>query len=331
MPTFSGRKVAVGIGLEDPNDKGKAVAPTYGAPHLDISFKDSPTSKMNESALGTIIKNNGKTDVLVEGDGSISTKLWVKGLYYWLALAFGQKPTTTGIQGDTNAKEHLFTLRDDNNHISATMTIKEPNLSAQFAYAMADSVTFTWTPDDFPKVEVAFKSHKSKEISGGNVTYTIDDTEFLPKHAMFKIADDLAGLDAAPEAKDIKSLTLTITKNLQPQQTMDSKDTYGEILNGEFEVSVSIEKLYRDKTYRAMSYNDERKALRLSFVDDKNKAGTKTNTSLTFDIAVAAFSGYEPSYGVSDIATEKIDAVMLLNTADFSKSITAKLVNKYTY
>jgi hypothetical protein len=331
MPTFSGRKVAVGIGLEDPNDKGKAVAPTYGAPHLDISFKDSPTSKMNESALGTIIKNNGKTDVLVEGDGSISTKLWVKGLYYWLALAFGQKPTTTGVQADATAKEHLFTLRDDNNHISATMTIKEPNLSAQFAYAMADSVTFTWTPDDFPKVEVAFKSHKSKEISGGNVTYTIDDTEFLPKHAMFKIADDLAGLDAAPEAKDIKSLTLTITKNLQPQQTMDSKDTYGEILNGEFEVSVSIEKLYRDKTYRAMSYNDERKALRLSFVDDKNKAGTKTNTSLTFDIAVAAFSGYEPSYGVSDIATEKIDAVMLLNTADFNKSITAKLVNKYTY
>ena len=104
MATFSGRKVAVGIGLEDPNTKGTAVAPTYGAPHLDISFKDSPTSKMNESALGTIIKNNGKTDVLVEGDGSISTKLWVKGLYYWLALAFGQKPTTTAIQGDTTAK-----------------------------------------------------------------------------------------------------------------------------------------------------------------------------------------------------------------------------------
>jgi len=330
MATFSGRKVAVGIGLEDPNAKGAAVAPTYGAPHLDISFKDSPTSKMNESALGTIIKNNGKTDVLVEGDGSISTKLWVKGLYYWLALAFGQKPTTTAVQGDTTAKEHTFTLRDDNNHISATMAIKEPNLSARFAYAMADTVTFTWTPDDFPKVEVAFKSHKSVTASD-NITYTIDDTEFLPKHASFKIADNLAGLDAAPEAKDIKSLTLTISKNLQPQQTMDSKDTYGEILNGEFEVSVSIEKLYRDSTYRAMSYNDERKALRLSFVDDKSKAGSKTNTSLTFDIAVAAFSGYEPSYGVSDIATEKIDAVMLLNTADFSKSFTAKLVNKYTY
>ncbi len=328
MPTFSGRKVAVGIGLEE--TKGTPVAPTYFAPHLDISFKDVTTNKMNESALGTIIKNNSRTNTLIEGDGSISTKLWAKGLYYWLALAFGQKPTTTGVVGDTTAKSHEFKLRDDNNHISATVSVKEPNLSARFPYAMADSVTFTWTPDDFPKVEIAFKSWKSKE-EANTVAYTIDDTEFLPKHCSFFIADNLAGLDSAPEAKNIKSLSLTFTKNLDPQQTIDSKDSYGEILNGDFELTASIEKLYTDKTYRSMDIDDARKALRIRFVDDKNKAGTKTNTSLTFDIAVAAFSGYEPSYGISDTATEKIDATMLLNMADFQKSVVATLVNKYTY
>lgn len=328
MPTFSGRKVAVGIGLEATN--GTAVAPTYWAPHLDISFKDVTTGKMNESALGTIIKNNGKTNVLVEGDGSISTKLWVKGLYYWLALAFGQKATTQNVTGDTTAKEHSFKLRDDNHHLSSTVTIKEPNLDARFPNAMPDSATFTWTPDDFPKVELAMKSAKSSTASS-TAAYTLDDTEFLPKHAMFKIADNLAGLDSAAAAKDIKSITLTITKNLQPQQTMDSKDSYAEILNGEFEVTVSIEKLYRDTTYRAMDYQDQRKALRLQFVDENNKAGTKTDTSLTFDIAVAAFSGYEPSYGVSDVATEKIEATMLLNVSNFQDSFVAKLVNKYTY
>lgn len=328
MPTFSGRKVAVGIGLED--TKGTPVAPTYFAPHLDISFKDVTTNKMNESALGTIIKNNGRTNTLIEGDGTISTKLWVKGLYYWLSLALGQKPTTEAVVGDTTAKKHVFKMRDDNNHISSTVSIKEPNLSARFPYAMADSVTFSWTPDDFPKVEIAMKSQKSREVEN-TVAYVVDDTEFLPKHASFYLADDLTGLDSAAEAKNIKSFTLTITKNLQPQQTVDSKDSYGEILNGDFEVTLSIEKLYSDTTYRALDIDDARKAIRIKFSDDKNKAGTKTPTSLQFDIANAAFSGYEPSYGVSDIATEKIEATMLLNMAKFEDSFIATLVNKYTY
>ena len=82
-------------------------------------------------------------------------------------------------------------------------------------------------------------------------------------------------------------------------------------------------------------WNDEGKAHSRIYDDEnvarKAKKWLMENRAQNIDIAVAAFSGYEPSYGVSDIATEKIDAVMLLNTADFSKSFTAKLVNKYTY
>lgn len=331
MAKFSGRKVAVGIGLEA--TKGTPVAPEYWYPHLDLSIKDADTALYNESALGTIIKNNDKVTTLVAGDGSVSGKMFIKGIYYFLSLVFGKKPATTPVTGDTNAKSHKFTLQDDNQHLSATLAIKEPNLDVRFPYALPESFTITWSPDSYPKIEFPIKSRRS--VTATNTVAYVVDKEFLPKHAQLRIADNLAGLTAAPALTDIKSFTLTFTKTLSPQQTMPTgtanEVTYSEILNTDFEVSGSFEKLYNDTTYRGYVLNDAVKAMRFTLSDPQNMAGNTTPTSLTIDISRAAFGSREPSYGLSDISTETINFAMLLDVEDFSKSVTATLVNKYTY
>lgn len=330
MARFSGRRVSVGIALEDPEAKGTAVAPEYWYPHLDVSVKDTPTALFNESAYGHIIKNNEKINTLIEGDGTLSGKMYIKGIYYWLALVFGQHATTTeDVGSDVGANEHKFALLNNNEHISATLALKEPNLDVRFPYAMPESFTINWAPDQFPTIEIPFKSRKSESVSN-EVAYVVD-TEFLPKHASLKIADTLANLGSAQALKTIKSFSLTFTKTLSPQQTMDSGDTYGEILNTDFEVTGTIEKLYTDTTYRGYALNDTIRAMRFSLVDTANKAGTSTPTSLTFDLSRVAFESHEPAYGLSDISTETINFAMLLDTSDHSKSVSATLVNKYTY
>lgn len=327
MSKFSGRRVSVGIGLE--TVRGTEVAPTYWYPHLDVNIKDTPTALYNESAHGSIIKNNDKTNTLIEGDGTLNGKLYIKGIYYWLSLVFGQLPAASTVVGDTDAHQYDFSLLNSNEHLSATLALKDPNLSLRFPYAMPESFTITWAPDAYPMIEFPIKSKKSTETA--NTVAYIVDKEFLPKHAALFIADDLAGLDEATALTTIKSFSLTFTKALSPVQTMDSGDTYGDIFNTDFEVTGSIEKLYNDTTYRALDLDDAVKSLRFMLSDSANLAGTTTPTSLGFDISRASFSGYEPSYGLSDISTEKLDFAMLLDTSNFAQSVTAKLINKYTY
>jgi hypothetical protein len=326
MARFAGRRVAVGIGIED--EAGTPQTPDYWYPHLDVSLKDTPSPLYNESAHGTIVKNNEKINTLIEGDGSISGKMYAKGLYYFLALVFGQLPDATDIED--GAWQYDFALQDDNEHLSATLAVKDPNLDLDFPFGMIESFTITWAPDDYPKIEMAIKSAKSQ--SGSNTPAYIVDSEFLPKMAALYIDDALGDLDTADALTTIKSFSLTFTKTLSPQQTMDSGDTYGEINNTDFEVTGTIEKLYSDTTYRGLDLNDTVKAMRFALIDSNNLAGsTPTPTSLTFDFSQVAFDSHEPARGLSDISTETLNFSMLLDKSDFEDTIKAILINKYTY
>jgi hypothetical protein len=328
MAKFSGRRVAVGIGLEV--TPGTPVAPVYWYPQMDIDYKDVDTPIRDESSRSTIIKNSGKDTVLIEGDGSISGNIYITGIYYWLALVFGQEATTTeDVGGDTGANSHLFELLNTNEHLTGTLAVKDPVQSMRFPHAMPESFTITWAPGEYPKIEIPIKSIKSATTA--NTIALVEELKFLPKHASLKIADALAGLTAASALTDIKSFSITFTKTLSPHQTMDSGNTHSRIFNTDYEVSGSIEKLYSDTTYKGYALNDTVKAMRFAFIDTVNKAGTTTPTSLTFDISAVSFDTEEPSYGQSDISTETLNFNMNLDQADNDASVTATLVNDQDY
>lgn len=327
MASFSGRRVNVGVGLE--STRGTSVTPVYFYPTLEAKLLDKTSSVMNESSYGTIIKDNEKTTTLVEGEASISGKAYTKGLYYFLALVFGQPPVSVDVSGDTDAKEHTFTLLNNNEHTSATLVLDEPNKTVNYSLAMLESLSINWTPNEYTKIEMSFKSKKSEDTTT-SVAYLSDEHEFLPRHATLKLANDLAGLDSAPVLNDAKSVKITFNKKLSTNQGMGS-NTYDSIYNTDFEATVSIEKPYSDRTYETMSLNDTVKSLRFELTDNTSLAGSTTPTSLKIDMSRVAVKGHEPKYGKSDISMESIEGVMLLDKTDFNQTIKATLVNKYTY
>ena len=331
MSTFTGRQVQVGMTIEAVRGTAESDA-DYTYPQMNYTIKDSEaTIAYREDAHGTNIKNSGKDTLLVEGDGTLGGNIYAKGIVYFLALAFGQLPDTTDTVGDTAAKNHAFTLLDTNEHASATIFVNEPNIGdMKFAGAMPDSFTINWTAGQYPTIEIPIKSRSS--VSSTHTLTVVDESMFLPDIASLKIAANLAGLAAASVAQDIKSFSLTFTKNLAPQQTMSSGKTYQEIFNGDFEVTGTITKLYRDTTYRAKALNDTVNALEFAFSDSVNKAGTTTPTSLKFTIAEAAFEGHDPAYGLSDISEETINFTMIRRpVSSKTTAITAEVVNKFTY
>lgn len=327
MARFSGRRVTVGLKKEAVRGTAETSG-FYGYPFLTADFVDKTDKKLNESVYGNIAKNNDEITTLHRGEGALTGKLWEKGIGYLLTWLAGASPVSTPVSGDVTAISHVFTPvlsgTNANIHQSFTVAMVDPNQNIASPLSMLDSFKLTWVKDDFAKVEIATQSKVS--VSGSNTITFAAENEFLPKHALIKLATNLAGLTGATESGDITAFTLEFKKNLKAVQTSKSKDQVDEIHNVEFEVSGSIEKYYVDTTFKNYDQNDTKMALRFALTDSANLAGTTTPTSLTIDLAKVSFKNWKPGYGTGEIATESLDIEGLFSVADAALFV-ATLVN----
>src|SRR3954454_19055398 len=100
MAAESGRKIAIGIGLEA--TRGTAVAPAIWTPHDDTDFRQRADSENIESGLGVLDRFSGIEIVKNYGSGNLSGDVGDRSLPYLLALGFGALPTTSD-NADSNA------------------------------------------------------------------------------------------------------------------------------------------------------------------------------------------------------------------------------------
>jgi len=297
MSQFKGRLVNVGLAPQS-NYTTPVTTPVYTVPWMDLSLKDIIETLQNESANGTIAHFNDSIVSGVHGEGEIQTKLWHKGLYYFLLWIFGQAPTKTS-NGDGSYK-YTFTMANNNQHLAQTVVVNDPNNPCYFPTAVLSEATIAWTPSDFATLTASLISKKSVAGSAFTPAY-VDDAEFKPSHLELKIADSVSGLSGASAATLFTSVSLAVSKNVEGTQT---------------------------SVYRALALDGTKKAISFGFVDPDNKAGTNTNTSLKFILPKVKLSSYEPSFGLGDTATESFEATALFD-ATAGSLITAELVTKY--
>lgn len=148
----------------------------------------------------------------------------------------------------------------------------------------------------------------------------------MPKDFYLKLADDLAGLATAPDVMPT-SFSLEFKKNLN---TDFYKGDVSEIFNMDFEASGSFEQKIQNTKYQDATVAGKSYALEFGLIDDRHKAGTKTPTSLKIRAAKIGISSYDPSYGLSDLATETIN-FEVLNDIKTGKTIEAELINSFDY
>lgn len=327
MPLFKGRAAHLGIALE--RDGKTASAAEYFVPRMESSFKDVIEQIQNESAFGNIAKYNDSVTTGVHGEGDISAKLWHKGLYYYLCLIFGQLPTRT--VNEDGSYKYKFVMANNNEHMKATIFSLDPNLVCKYPSAMLSEASIEWSPTEFAQMAMNFISKRGVKVEAGSITPAyINDAEFKPHQLELKMAETVARLATAPIATQFRSASMTITKNVEGEQTSESGQDYGTLMNGELEASLSFEKLYTDLAYRDMVLNDSKVAVSFGFVDKENKAGTNTDTSLRFTFPKVMMTSYEPSMGLSDTASESFEGTAMLDLEE-GTLVTAELVVKYDY
>lgn len=311
MAEFSGRLATVAIAKQTGDTA--ATQADYFFPWVDLSFRDTLEQIQNESAFGNIAHYNDVITTGVHGEGDITTKLWFKGLYYQLYMIFGQAPTKT--TNSDGSYTYTFTMLNSNTHGKGTIFIGDPNAPVKYPSAMLNEATISWTPSDFATIAMNLMSKRGVSITAPTAAY-VSDHEFRPDGLVLKFADTVDELPEADVATKFTSAELAISKNVSGVQTSDSGQDYGVFTNGDLEATISFEKLYADDVYRDMAYNDVAKAVQFGFVDSVNKAGTSHNTELNFIFPKVMISSYEPTYSLSDTATESFEGSALLDLTE---------------
>ena len=327
MTMFKGRSAHIGLALE--RDGEAATTPEYSVPRTESTVKDTIEQIQNDSAVGNIAHYNDQITVGVHGEGDITTKLWHRGLYYFLVGIFGKLPEK--VENEDGSFTYKFTMANNNNHMGMTIFSKDPNVTCKYPSAMVNEATIEWSPTEFAKLTASLISKRSVKIDESSVipAYS-NDGEFKPHQLELKIADTVEGLKTAQKVTLFRSASLTITKNVEGEQTSDSGLDYGAMMNGDLEASISLEKFYVDEVYRDMVLNDTKKAVSFGFVDSENKAGTAHDTVLRFIFPKVGMTSYETAMGVSETATESFEgtAMLDLNSGDL---VTAEWTTKNDY
>lgn len=320
---FIGRRISFGLAKEVTRGTVVATAAAW-LPQLEGSFQDKLSKITNESAYGVIDKVNGVDIAQQWAEGSINGKVMVNTFGYLLLAAFGGVTSTAGSGPTAGTTSHVFARLNSNLSPSFTIYSKDPSASKAYALCVLKSLVIEVVTGEYVKYTAEWLGKKGV-TSAQTVAYTVADPEFTSKYAAFKLAANNAGLGAATAAAT-KSVKITIDRDVEATYELGSNDP-AEIHNKSFNVTVEVERRYKDSTYKDLAFNNTAQAVQLNLIDtDTIIGGGTANPSLQITLPKVYVTEYERGQGIDDVVTESFS---LQGTFDLASSgqVSATLVN----
>ena len=322
MSKFIGRTADIGFAIETTRGTAEASA-DFWVPKLSMSYDDGVEQAIDESSVGVIEDATGAAVVGKFAEGEIEGNLYDESFGVLLLATFGSVSTTGPTE--TSVYTHSFTVDQSAQHDSLTVFLDDGNQDYKYALAMVQSMELDFSLGQFAKFTTSIRS-KVGTTASLSPSYTAEN-HFLPQHGSLKIASNLAGLDAA-SATDIRSVRLTINKNVEDDRKLGSLDP-ADILNKQMSVEGSIELVFDAETFKTEMLADTAKAVRIRLTNSDVTLGATLNPQLTIDLASVKFMNFQRGYGNNDIATATVDFKAFYSTGD-SSMITAELVNEHS-
>jgi hypothetical protein len=320
MSKYIGRLVNVGFGIEAV--RGTAVSVQRWQPKTDLSFDETPETVQDESSVGVLTASRGTELVRKFAEGDIGGNVEANSVGYLLLAVLGAVSTTETQAGEVYS--HEFTLAQSNAHQSLTIGIDDPVIGDKaFALAMVESFTLTAENGQIATFSVTFKA-KPGESASHTVTYAPDNL-FLSRHSVFKVAENLAGLNAA-SAVCLQSFEVTFTKNLEDHYCLGSL-TPADFVNKQFSVEGSFTAVFDSTTFRDFALAGTQRAARFQFVNSDVTIGTASNPSMTIDMALVGFREFSRSQGNDEMVTQTVEFTANHSLVD-SETVTVTLVNE---
>ncbi len=309
MTYYVGRRGSLGIGKEGAGARGVPVAPTFWIPYNSISFDEKAVIVDSAGAFGQIADSYDSYVVKKFSEGEFEFDLDDKAIGLILAGVAGAVPSSVGPTNFT----HTYTLANTNQHQSLSIVVQDPNQTKNFALCMVDTFTIRVEPEGLAKCTVSFRGAKGRNWTAETTVYTSLGNKFIHDTMAFSVDGSVI---------KVKNVELTISKNVEDFQDLGTA-TPTDILNKQLQVEGSFELGFNDNTYRNYMLDDTQKPVDITFT-------YSTNNSLQITIPICRFANWEPSKGLDDIASEKIEFKGLYDVVSPADVITTLVLKNQT-
>lgn len=311
MTLYIGRKIMAGIAKEAVRGTAEAAAEFWLYP-TNIPHEQKVETVEDNSAQGTMVNAQSTEVVKAWGEGGIEALITSEGIGLIMLCVIGDVNSATK-QGETGVYTHTYELLEEAQHPSMTLFIDQPNGDTIFPMFTPQSLGLTFESGKILDMKLPGMSKKSAD---GSLTPAFtEETKFRPQDVAIKIAADLAGLGAAAVVDNLKSLELTIEKNLESYEALGFVDPV-DFLAKEFSVEGSIVVKYDNNDLQDLVFNTDYKALRITIENADVTIGSASHPSIVIDLAKVAFKEISTARGLGDVVEQTIKFKALYSQDD---------------
>ena len=318
-----GRLFQIGIGKE--TTRGTALSSAgFWIPFSELSLDEKDTKLFDEESYGVIEDSVSATIAKQWAEGTLKAPIGDAHFGLILLCALGQMSTTLH-SGETTVYDHTVTVQQGAQHQSATLFLHDPLSGVDYKHALGVIDTLEIQFDLGKFVTYSAKVRAQKGASATLTPSTTAENRFTHKYLTFKTAANLAGLSAGT-AIAIKSLTLTITKNLEDDDVLGSI-TPNDFLNKQFVIEGKLEATWQNETdFKTNTLAGTPKAIRIQLINTDVTIGTAANPNVTIDLAKATFTEITRPIQINDVVMQSVSFKAHYSSSD-AKMITALITN----
>lgn len=319
MTKYIGRLVNVGLAHE--TVRGTAVAAAHWMPKTAVAFFDRVAKWQSQMNYGTIGDAAQANKIMEWAEGTIETELNDRSFGLILYAMFGTLVTTGPVD---SAYTHTFSLQNDAQHDSLTITLADPDRTDQYALAMLDSLEINITPEEMVMITAAFKARSGRAVAAASPSY-VAFNKFLGRHTVIKLATVVGGL-AAASAISIKSMKININKNVVTNNAVGTVWP-DDINNQKFEITGEFEVDLDDQTYRNLMLDGSYRAMRIQMTNTDALIGATSRPDFKLDLARVHFESWEPNRPNDEIVTQKLSFRALYDVTTATTVNVCTLIN----
>lgn len=322
MPKIIGRRVSVGFAKETVRGTAEAAA-TFYVPMLARSWDDKIEQAIDESNRAVIEDSVDAKIVKKISEGEFEANIGDKTIGLHLLSLFG---AVTSAVKETTAYNHTYAVAQTAQHQALSIFIDDPaTQDYKHALGMVGSVEISAELGKFVSYKMAVKA-KAGTTATLTPSYTTENN-FLAQHIVCKIADTLAGLDAA-SVISIKKVSLKLDQSIEDDDILGSISP-ADILNKEFKIEGDLELVFDAETFKTLMLADTQKALRLDILNIDVTIGASSNPELKIDLAKVKFSEVARKIDNKDIVTQTVKFKSFYSVSD-AKMLVCILTNSVT-
>ena len=325
-----GRQMQFGIAKEATRGTAQATADFF-LPWSDLSYDDADAKAVDQEAQGLVEDSLGQTIVKQWSGGTVKGPITDKAFMLFLYSLLGSLSTATDSDASGLVKDHTITVAQTAQPQSLTFFLNDPAATGDaqdysFALGQVQTLEIAYQQGKFISYSATLKAKKGVQTNITPATNT--ENRFIDKHAVFKLAANLAGLPGA-SAMSIRSFTIKFDRMFDDDMVLGNAGINDQLSKG-FVVTGQLDARWDSETsFKSFALAGTQKALRIDLQNTDVTIGTSAHPGLTIDLAKVMFAAPTRAVKLGDVVAQTLSFKGHYSTSD-SKMVTIKAVNLQT-